>query len=194
MRNTSSYKMKLTGDLKSLETSINIYRNALQMLIPIINDNWEILSEYEFTNQKCNRIEKWIHNTKSNQAIYDFDEQFPKLPTYLRRSAIAAALGIVSSYRSNLANWEKAPKGQAPKLQLFHYEYPAYYKWNLFKNFDPIHQTIELKVFKNGDWVFEQYGLKQSDCTYYKRYLAGKKQNVPILQKKGRRFLYDLFL
>ena len=73
-------------------------------------------------------------------------------------------------------------------MQLIHYEYPAYYKGNLFKNFDTIHQTIELKVFKNGDWVFEQYRLKQSDCTYYKRYLAGKKQNVPILQKKGRRF------
>ena len=188
MRNTSSYKIKLTGDLKSLETSINIYRNALQMLIPIINDNWETLSEYEFIKQKRNCIEKMIHHTQINQAQYDFDEQFPKFPSYLRRSAIATALGIVSSYRSNLANWKNDPKGQAPKLQLVHYEYPAYYKWNLFKNFDPTHQTIELKVFKNGDWVFEQYGLKQSDCTYYKRYLAGKKQNVPILQKKGRRF------
>ena len=188
MRNTSSYKMKLTGDLKSLETSINIYRNALQMLIPIINENWEALSEYEFIKQKRNCIEKMIHHTQINQAQYGFDEQFPKFPSYLRRSAIATALGIVSSYRNNLENWEKTPKGQAPKLQLVHYEYPAYYKWNLFKNFDPIHQIIELKVFKNGDWVFEQYGLKQSDCTYYKRYLAGKKQNVPILQKKGRRF------
>lgn len=188
MRLTTSYKMKLTGDFKALETSLAIYRQALTYLIPIINDNWETLSQYEFTNQKCNCIEKWIHHTQINQAQYDFDEQFPKFPSYLRRSAIATALGIVSSYRSKLANWEKDPKGQAPKLQLVHYEYPAYYKGNLFKNFDPIHQTIELKVFKNGDWVFEQYGLKQSDCTYYKRYLAGKKQNVPILQKKGRRF------
>ena len=188
MRITSSYKMKLTGDLKALETSIGIYRKALRMLIPFINEHWESLSEYEFTNQKYNRIEKWIHNTKSNQAIYDFDEQFPKLPTYLRRSVIATALGIVSSYRSNLANWEKDPKGQAPQLSLSHYAYPAYYKNNLFRNFDPVKQTVELKVFKKGDWVFEVYQLKTSDCTYYKRYLAGKKQNAPILQKKGRRF------
>ena len=188
MRLTTSYKMKLTGDFKALETSLAIYRQALTYLIPIINDNWETLSQYEFTNQKCNCIEKWIHHTQINQAQYDFDEQFPKFPSYLRRSAIVTALGIVSSYRSNLASWEKTLKGQAPKLQLVHYEYPAYYKGNLFKNFDTIHQTIELKVFKNGDWVFEQYRLKQSDCTYYKCYLAGKKQNVPILQKKGRRF------
>ena len=188
MRLTTSYKMKLTGDFKALEASLAIYRQVLTFLIPIINNAWEDLSQYEFVNQKYNQIEKWIHSSKNNQARFDFDQQFPKLPSYLRRSAIATALGIVSSYRSNLANWEANPEGKAPKLQLIHYEYPAYYKGNLFKNFDQIHQTIELKVFKNGDWVYEQYGLKQSDCTYYKRYLAGKKQNVPILQKKGRRF------
>ena len=188
MRLATSYKMKLAGDFKALENSLAIYRQALTFLIPIINDAWEELSLYEFSNQKYNQIERWIHSTQTNQAQFDFDKKFPKLPIYLRRSAISKALGIVSSYRSNLDNWEANPAGQAPKLQLVHYEYPAYYKKNLFKNFDPIHQTIELKVFKNGDWVFEQYGLKQSDCTYYKRYLAGKKQNVPIIQKKGRRF------
>ena len=188
MRLATSYKMKLAGDFKALENSLAIYRQALTFLIPIINDAWEELSLYEFSNQKYNQIERWIHSTQTNQAQFDFDQKFPKLPIYLRRSAISKALGIVSSYRSGLANWEAKPKGQVPKLQLVHYEYPAYYKKNLFKNFDPIHQTIELKVFKNGDWVFEQYGLKQSDCTYYKRYLAGKKQNVPIIQKKGRRF------
>ena len=180
--------MKLTGDLKALETSINIYRDALRMLIPIINDNWESLSEYEFANQKYNCIEKWIHNTKEHQARYAFDEQFPKFPSYLRRSAIAQTLGIVSSYRSNLANWEKEPKGQAPQLSLNHYAYPAYYKNNLFRNFDPVKQTIELKVFKNGDWVYEIYKLKTSDCTYYQAHLTTKKQKVPIIQKKGRRF------
>ena len=148
MRITSSYKMKLTGDLKALETSINIYRDALRMLIPIINNNWETLSEYEFANQKYNRIEKWIHNTKDRQALYDFDEQFPKFPTYLRRSAAATALGIVSSYRSNLANWETEPKGQAPQLSLNHYAYPAYYKNNLFRNFDPFVKPLNSKCSK----------------------------------------------
>ena len=188
MRITSSYKIKLTGDLKALEMSINFYRNALRMLIPIINDNWKTLSEYEFTKQKCNCIEKWIHHTQTNQAQYDFDEQFPKFPSYLRRSAIATALGIVSSYHSNLANWKKEPKGQAPQLSLNHYAYPAYYKNNLFRNFDPVTQTIELKVFKNGDWIYEVYKLKTSDCRYYQTYLSSKKQNTPIIQKKGRCF------
>ena len=110
MRITSSYKMKLTGDLKALETSITIYRQALSYIIHIINNDWETLSQCEFTNQKYNMIEKWIHNTSKNQSLFNFDNQFPKFPTYLRRSAIAKALGIVSSYRSNLENWEKTQK------------------------------------------------------------------------------------
>lgn len=189
MRLTSSYGMKLTGDLEALESSIRIYRKALSFIIPIINNDWESVNDCRHTNQKINLIEKWIHSTKSNQAIFNFDEQFPKLPTYLRRSAIAKALGIVSSYLSNLENWEQDRKGQAPKLSLTHYAYPAYYKGNLYRNFDPIRQTIELKVFKNGDWVYEVYQLKTSDCTYYLTYLTGKKQNVPIIQRKDVVFM-----
>ena len=185
---TSSYGMKLKGDFKVLENSIELYRKSLRVLIPIINDGWDSISECRYVNQKYNLIEKWIHNTRTNQALFDFDEQFPKFPTYFRRSAIAKALGIVSSYRSNLENWEREGKGQAPKLSLTHSIYPAYYKGNLFRNFDPVHQTIELKVFKNGDWVYEVYQLKTSDCNYYQTYLSGKKQNVPIIQKKGRCF------
>lgn len=188
MRLTTSYKMKLTGDFQALEASLSIYRQALTFLIPIINDAWEELSQYEFANQKYNQIEKWIHSNKNNQARFDFDKKFPKLPSYLRRSAVSKALGAVSSYRSNLANWEREPKGRVPQLSLIHYDYPAYYKGNLFRNFNPDKQTIELKVFKDGDWVYEIYQLKRSDCTYYQTHLIGKKQNVPILQKKGRRF------
>ena len=188
MKTTSSYKIKLIGDLKALDTSIDIYREALGVLIPIIDNHWDELRKFDYTKQRMTYTEKLIHSTKSNQARYDFDKEFPKFPTYLRRAVINQALGIVSSYRSNLANWEKDPKGQTPQLSLTHYTYPAYYKEGLFRNFDPVHQTIELKVYKNGDWVFDEYRLKTSDCRYYQKYLAGMKQNVPIIQKKGRRF------
>ena len=188
MKITSSYGMKLTGNLKALENSIRIYRDALHFLIPIVNTHWDELKDFEYMKQRMTYIEKLIHSTDENQARYGFDEKFPKFPSYLRRAVLNDAIGIVSSYCSNLANWEKDPKGQAPQLSLTHYAYPAYYKKNLFRNFDIVRQTIELKVFKNGDWVFETYKLKTSDCTYYKTHLTGKKQNVPFIQKKGRRF------
>ena len=188
MKLVSSYAMKLTGDLRALKNSIELYRKALCYVIPIVDSHWDEMEDLEYANQRMTYIEKLIHSTNKNKACYNFDAEFPKLPTYLRRSAIAKALGIVSSYRSNLENWEQHRKGRVPKLSLTHYACPAYYKRDLFRNFDPIRRTIELKVFKNGDWVYEVYGLKKSDCTYYQTYLAGKKQNVPIIQKKGRRF------
>ena len=188
MKLTSSYAIKLNGDLKALENSIAIYRSALRFILPIVNTHWDELNEYEFMTQRMAHTEKLIHSTNKNKAHYNFDEEFPKFPSYLRRDVINRALGIVSSYRSNLENWEQHRNGQAPKLSLTHYAYPAYYKRDLFRNFDPIRKTIELKVFKHSDWVYEIYQLKTSDCTYYQTYLTGKKQNVPIIQKKGRRF------
>jgi transposase, IS605 orfB family len=188
MKLTSSYAIKLNGDLKALENSISIYRSALRFIIPIVNTHWVELNEYEFMTQRMAHTEKLIHSTNKNKAHYNFDEEFPKFPSYLRRDVINRALGIVSSYRSNLENWEQHRNEQAPKLSLTHYAYPAYYKRDLFRNFDPIRKTIELKVFKHRDWVYEVYQLKSSDCTYYQTYLTGKKQNVPIIQKKGRRF------
>lgn len=188
MKITSSYAIKLSGDLKALETSITIYRKALHFVIPIVNTHWDEIKDFEFANQRMGYIEKLIHSTKSNKALYIFDEVFLKFPTYLRRATIHKAIGIVSSYRSNFENWENEPEGQAPQLSLTHFDYPAYYKGGLFRNFDSVCQTIELKVFKNGDWVYETYTLKTSDCNYYQKNLANKKQNVPIIQKKGRRF------
>ena len=188
MKITSSYGMKLTGDSKALENSIRIYRDALHFVIPIVNTHWDEVTDFEYSNQRMMYVEKLVHSTSKSQARYNFDEEFPKFPSYLRRAVLNLALGIVSSYRSNLVNWEKDPKGQAPQLSLNHYAYPAYYKRDLFRNFDPVRQTIELKVFKNGDWVFETYKLKTSDYRYYQNHLIGKKQNVPVIQKKGRRF------
>ena len=197
MKITSSYAMKLTGDLKALENTITIYRNALHFVIPIVDMHWNEMKDFEYSNQRMVYTEKLIHSTANNQAQYNFDEEFPKFPSYLRRAVINRALGIVSSYRSNLSNWEEQKAkleengekvSQRPRLGTRHFDCPAYYKNNLFRNFDPVHQTIELKVFKHNDWVYEVYQLKTSDCRYYQTYLMGKKQNVPIIQKKGRRF------
>ena len=197
MKIMSSYAIKLNGDLKALETSITIYRDALHFVIPIVNTHWDEMKDFEYATQRMTYTEQLVHTTKDNEAYYPFDVEFPKFPSYLRRAVLNRAVGIVSSYRSNLANWEEKKveleaKGEklprAPRLGTRHFDYPAYYKQNLFRNFNPITQTIDLKVFKNGDWVYETYTLKTSDCTYYQKNLANKKQNVPVIQKKGRRF------
>jgi transposase, IS605 orfB family len=143
----SSYAIKLNGDLKALENSITIYREALHFIIPIVDTPWDEMKDFEFANQRMVCVEKLIHSTKGNEARYSFDEEFPKFPSYLRRAVIMKSVGIVSSYRSNLANWEEKKveleaKGeklpQPPRLKTCHFDYPAYYKQNLFRNFNPI--------------------------------------------------------
>ena len=197
MKIMSSYAIKLNGDLTALEHSIDIYRDALQFVIPIVDTHWDEIKDIKSANYRMSYIEKLVHTTKGNEALYDFDMKFPKIPTYLRRATLNKAVGIVSSYRSNLANWEEKKveleaKGekvaQRPRLETRHFDYPAYYKQNLFRNFNPVTKTIDLKVFKNGDWVYETYTLKTSDCNYYQKNLANKKQNVPVITKRGRRF------
>lgn len=59
------------------------------------------------TKSSVNLTEKLTHATKDNPLpSYTFDKLFPKFPSYLRRSAISDAIGIVSSHRSNLKNYE----------------------------------------------------------------------------------------
>lgn len=197
MKIVSSYAIKLNGDLKALEDSIAVYREALHFVIPIVDKHWDDMKDFKHSKERMNYSEKLIHSTKVNRAFYNFDEEFPKFPSYLRRAVIMKSVGIISSYRSNLANWEKkkveskvsaGKLPQPPRLETCHFDCPAYYKQNLFRNFNPITKTIDLKVFKNGDWVFETYTLKTSDCNYYQKYLANKKQNVPVIQKRGRRY------
>ena len=197
MKIMSSYAMKLNGDLTALDDSITIYREALHFIIPIVNTHWDEMKDFEYANHRMAYVEKLIHSKKENKALYNFDVEFPKFPSYLRRAVIMKSVGIVSSYRSNLANREEKKveleeKGeklpQAPRLGTRHFDYPAYYKQNLFRNFNPVTKTIDLKVFKNGDWVYETYTLKTSDCNYYQKNLANKKQNVPVIKKKGCRF------
>ena len=68
MRLITSYKIKLTGDFKALEISLAIYRQTLTYLIPIINDAWEELSQYEFINQIYKVLTQKAHQYGSRIA------------------------------------------------------------------------------------------------------------------------------
>ena len=107
MKVTNSYKVKLVNVNSSLDETINVYRNAITYIIKIVNNEWLNIESLKAKERKT-YVEKLIHKTKENpNPIYaDFDKLFYKLPSYLRRSAIQDAIGIVSSYKSNLANYE----------------------------------------------------------------------------------------
>ena len=78
MKIMSSYTIKLNGDLKALETSIVIYREALRFLIPIVNTHWDEMKDFEYATQRMTYTEQLVHTTKDNEASYPFDVKFPK--------------------------------------------------------------------------------------------------------------------
>ena len=100
MKITSSYAVEIKKQ-KMFDNTIKIYREAVSFLIGCFNKEWDSIQKVEGAKSRKSFAEKLIHTTKYSTAKYDFDAKFYKFPSYLRRAAIQAALGSVSSYRSN---------------------------------------------------------------------------------------------
>ncbi|KAA4630182.1 transposase, partial [Bacteroides ovatus] len=107
MQIISSYGVELRKQNIPIRQTLEIYRSAVSYLIGIYVQVWEELAEIPDAKRRFNAAEHLVHTTKKNHACFDFDIRFPKMPSYLRRSAIQHALGTVSSYKTRLDLWEK---------------------------------------------------------------------------------------
>lgn len=157
------------------------------MIIQIVNNEWINITEVKSIKYKYRFIESLIHETKfnPNPKYKEFNLRFYKFPSYLRRAAIVKAYGIVSSYRSNLDNWEKNRSGNKPRLQIKHIVYPCLYNKNMFK-FDDYKARI--KVYYKRDWVWINIKLRKSDIDYINRHKFNIKPSAPTVEKKHNRY------
>lgn len=197
MKITNSYKVKLININSSLDETINIYRDAVTYITEVVNNEWSNIKDLK-AKEKKTYVEKLIHKTKKNpNPVYAaFDKLFYKLPSYLRRSAIQDAIGIVSSYKSNLANYEseryeaisngKKFKKKSPRLQLEHFKCPALYKGNMYNRLS--RNEAEIKIFKNNDWVWQTVKLREQDVKYIEENCKEDKGFSPVLVKSGRKY------
>lgn len=111
----TTYKVKIKHYSHIFKDTVAVYRNAVDYLINICYENWDELSQINGSLNKQRYMETLVHQTKDNpNPMYNFDAKFYKMPSYLRRGAINEAIGKVSSYRSNLSNWNENPTGKAP--------------------------------------------------------------------------------
>ena len=135
MNITSSYQVRIVNCSVNLNETVRIYRKALAYLIGVVNENWDAVKRIDTGNLEQQRyIDKLVHGTKNHEAKYPgFDKQFYKYPCYLRRATITAAIGAVSSYHSNLANWEMSDKkDKQPALQVGRYAFPTFFRDDMF--------------------------------------------------------------
>lgn len=136
MNITSSYQVKIVNCSVNLNDTVRVYREALSYLIGIVNENWDAVKSITTGALEQRRyIEKLVHGNKNREAKYpEFDKKFRKYPSYLRRATITAAIGAVSSSRSNLANWENTDKQTAaPTLQIDRKAFPTFFRDDMFE-------------------------------------------------------------
>ena len=135
MKITSSYQVRIVNCSVNLNETVRIYRKALAFLIHVVDENWDAVQSITTGSLEQQRyIEKLVHGNKNREAKYpDFDKLFYKYPSYLRRATITAAIGAVSSYHSNLANWETSGKeGKQPTQQKDRKALPTFFRDDMF--------------------------------------------------------------
>ena len=186
----STYKVKIKHYNNIFKKTVDIYRSAADYLINVCLENWESISSIEGSLKRQRHVETLVHATCNNTSPkYDFDDKFYKFPSYLRRGAINEAIGKVSSYSSNLANWELNPNGREPSVPKAGFIYPTMYRTVMYNQTDEY--KAQIKVYVRNTWDFIDVELRKSDMDYIKRHCNNRKMCAPVLQKRGKEWFLD---
>ena len=190
----TTYKVKIKHYNHIFKQTVAIYRNAVDYLIAVCHENWESISSIEGTLNRQRYVETLVHATKDNpNPKYDFDEKFYKMLSYLRRGVISEALGKVSSYKSNLKNWESeepSSRGEFPGYPKAGYIYPSLYRGNMYSETEDTYKA-QIKVYVRNTWDWITVQLRKSDVDYINRRCKNRKQCAPTLQKRGKEWYLD---
>ena len=189
MKIISSYGVELRKQNIPLRQTLEIYRSAVSYLIGTYVQVWEKLAEIPDAKRRFNAAEHLVHTTKKNHACFDFDIRFPKMPSYLRRSAIQHALGTVSSYKTRLDLWEKTDgKSGKPRLVYENHAMPVFYRDVMYREGAEGKDEAYLKLYDGHDWKWFCVGLEHTDMEYLRKYWSGKKASAPTLEKRHRKY------
>ena len=93
MKITKTAKLKIYGRTFSLQPTLDIYSQVLEYILSVVKLEKEVISTLSGKN-KLNYLEKCIHKTTKNPEpkYSDFNEKFPKFPSYFRRACIQDGL------------------------------------------------------------------------------------------------------
>lgn len=190
MRIHSCYKVRIRHNEGAFRDTAALYHDAVDFFICVILKEWESFSKCTNANRAVNVCEKLTNPTKSHPVVtYNFSEQFYKFPSYLRRSAIAAAFGKVCSYQSNRRRWEQDKNGKGPSLPHAGHDFPAMYRGNMFRMTQPYQAQIKVWIRNTWDWM--TVDLRKSDMDYIHHHCAGRKELCPVLRKRRRTWYLD---
>ena len=189
MKITSSYGVELRKQNIPIRQMLDVYRSAVSYLVEIYAQVWEGLEGILEAKKRFNEAEHLIHTTKKNQARFDFDIRFQKMPSYLRRAAIQHALGSVSSYKTRLGLWEKTGQRESkPKLVYENHAMPVFYRDVMYREDKEGKDAAYLKLYDGHDWKWFHVRLRHTDMEYLRKNWSGKKASAPTLEKRHRKY------
>ncbi len=183
----SAYDVKIKYYHNIFKTTVKLYQQAVSFFLDICEKEWDILEPMK-AKERNNQIERLILETKKNPyPKYNFNVCFYKMPAYLRRAAISAAIGAYSSYISNLRNWQEQSKEKRPSMQMDRNIMPVFYKTGMFLWTGE--ETVKIKVFHKNDWVWLDVHLNHQDIKYVHKHCNLKTECSPTLKRKGKRWV-----
>ena len=190
MKIFSTYSVKIKHYNKIFSETVSVYRDAVDFLMDICLSEWADIGTIKGNQAQMMYVESLCHKTNKNLAPkYDFDSKFYKMPSYIRRASISEAIGKVSSYKSNLGNWENNPIGKKPTLNTCGYVYPSLYRVGMYNQTGSY--SAQIKIFRNNTWDWLTVDLRKSDMDYIYRRCSSRKICAPTLQKRGKEWFLD---
>ena len=190
----TTYSAKIKHYSHIFTRTAKLYREAVDFFIRVLLEN-RTLADENLSQKECvNAVEALTVTTKKRTSVpYDFGRDFYKFPCYLRRAAIASAIGKVSSYLGSVANWEAedpAKRGKRPGLPKAGNAFPSLYKGNMYEQLS-CRYLMNIKVFCNNTWDWLTIKLRKSDVDYIARHCKARTAKSPVLQKRGKEWFID---
>lgn len=145
-----------------LQQTLGIYRDYVRLLIGVVWTHWPQIAKAQ---SQCFAVERLVHATAKNPSPrYGlFDRRFHKFPSYLRRAAIEAACGQVSSFVTRYAMWQSGRRKRRDALPPLRTNdnalNPPLYRGQCIK-FDDAITAASIKVWNGSDWVWIDVPIK----------------------------------
>jgi putative transposase len=193
-------KLKIISHTKSLEPTIEIYNKALLFYINVILKEWNLIKNLK-SHEQLKILERLTHKTKNNlNPKYNFDKDFYKFPSYLRRACIMEAIGHYLSWDSNYKRWLKEKEEallkskkfykKAPTLNIAPKSFPVFYKKEMFKHLKEGIAKIKAYIDNDWKWIEIKYNTKNLYSSGKPRFLGYKELNPTLIRKGKKYFLH----
>ena len=193
MKITSTYSVRLRNFNRVFDDTVEVYRHAVDYFIELVMANWNTHFANLSRANDCIRVAEGlsVRTKKRLMTPYNFCHDFMKFPSYLRRAAIKAAYGQVSSYQTRLAQWISKPgqKGRQPGLPKAGRSFPVMYRDNTFIRAG--RNSVKLKVRIRNTWDWVDVELDKHDVDYIALQCATRNELSPALRKRGKKWYLD---